>query len=159
MNKNITTKAALYLRVEPTNKTASGILQMEESFMAQEKICREFCKTHGIEISDEHVYRDVCSGSLAVEQRSELKKLFQATDDRHDFDIVIVSKLDRLARNTDILFSVLDRLAQEGIGLRSSTEQFNTEAGGGIIVRLLGAIAQMEREVLNKRKCECSHCC
>ena len=159
MNKSKTIKAALYLRVEPTNDTPTQLLMTEESFIRQQKECRKFCKENGIEVYEEHIYREECFANERIESRITLTKLLQSIETKHDFDIVVVAQLDRLARQTDLTLEILDRLAQEGVGFCSATEKFDSRVGGGIVIKLLGAIAQCERETLKKRKvCDCCDC-
>lgn len=143
MNKS-KEKAALYLRV-----TAEEIPAGEFSLKAQEKACRDFCATQGIEVNEAHIYRDIAKGSDDL--RPGLSAMLRAFETDY-VDTVIVYKLDRLTRKTKFLLNLMHNLAENGIGLRSATEPFDTNVGGGLIIQMLGTIAEAEQEMLRARR-------
>jgi len=137
-------KAALYLRVE-SEQIEAGRLSLE----AQEKACRDFCATQGIEVSEAHIYRDIAKG--LDDFRPGLSAMIRTLETEY-VDMVVVYKLDRLTRKIKFLFNIMHNLAENGIGLSSASEPFNTEVGGGVILHMLGALAEAEREVLRARR-------
>ncbi|QQG38046.1 MAG: recombinase family protein [Candidatus Kaiserbacteria bacterium] len=137
-------KAALYLRVE-SEQIETGRPSLE----AQEKACREFCATQGIEVSEAHIYRDIGKG--LDDFRPGLSAMIRTLETEY-VDTVVVYKLDRLTRKTKFLLNILHNLAENGIGFRSATELIDTEAGNGLIIHMLGALAVAEREVLQTRR-------
>src|SRR6516165_5804569 len=60
------------------------------------------------------VYREKVSGAKA--DRPELRKLLRALEPE---DVLIVTRLDRLARSTRDLLNILDEVAKAGGGFRS----------------------------------------
>jgi DNA invertase Pin-like site-specific DNA recombinase len=60
------------------------------------------------------IYREKISG--AKSDRQELRKLLRAIEPG---DVLMVSRLDRLARSTRDLLNILDAIAQAGAGFRS----------------------------------------
>jgi DNA invertase Pin-like site-specific DNA recombinase len=67
-------------------------------------------------------------------------------------DVLVVWKLDRLARSLFDLLSLLDWLDAEGCAFRSLTEPVDTTTPMGIfILQVLGAVAQLERAIIIQR--------
>jgi DNA invertase Pin-like site-specific DNA recombinase len=67
-------------------------------------------------------------------------------------DGVLVSKLDRLTRSTRDLAELLDDSCRHGWALVSVAEQLDTAtAAGRLVVGVLGAVAQWEREAIGER--------
>jgi DNA invertase Pin-like site-specific DNA recombinase len=68
--------------------------------------------------------------------------------------VLVVYKVDRLARSLVDLMRILDRLARVGAGFKSLTEPLETQTPAGrMLVQMLGAIAEFERAVIRER-CE-----
>lgn len=67
-------------------------------------------------------------------------------------DVLVVYKLDRLARSMSHFVSVFERLRAKGIGFRSLTEAIETEtAQGRMFLGLLAVFAEFERELIRER--------
>jgi len=67
-------------------------------------------------------------------------------------DVLVVYKIDRIARSLKDLLSILDRLADAGASLRSLTEPLDTTVPIGVfMVQVLGAVAQLERSMIRER--------
>src|SRR3954466_6453586 len=67
-------------------------------------------------------------------------------------DVLVVWKLDRLARSLKELITTAEELEQRGIGLVSLTESIDTTTPGGVLVfHVFGAIAQFERALIRER--------
>jgi DNA invertase Pin-like site-specific DNA recombinase len=67
-------------------------------------------------------------------------------------DVLVVARLDRLARSIRQLLSTVDTLQVRGIGLRSLHENIDTtSATGRLILHVFGAIGQFEVELLRER--------
>lgn len=67
-------------------------------------------------------------------------------------DAVLVVKLDRLTRSTRDLGALLDRAAAGGWAVLSVAESLDTStAAGRLVVSVLGAVAQWEREAAGER--------
>lgn len=159
MKENKKIKAALYLRVKPTNGSPTDILETEESFREQEKLCRKFCQSQNIEINEDHVYRDVCEGDESLHFRSGLRDLIYTPAEKRDCDIVVVSRLDRLARRTKTLLEILDEVELGNLGFRSAMEPFDSTASGRHMLNMLGVFSEMERESIRKREATCDCDC
>lgn len=67
-------------------------------------------------------------------------------------DVVVVWKLDRLSRSLVDLLWILDRITEAGAGFRSVTESIDTTtAAGRMMMQMLGAFAEFEREMIRER--------
>jgi site-specific DNA recombinase len=68
------------------------------------------------------------------------------------YDILLVYKVDRLARTVRGLAQILDELDAAGVAFRSATEPFDTStAAGRMLVQMLGVIAEFERATIIDR--------
>jgi DNA invertase Pin-like site-specific DNA recombinase len=68
-------------------------------------------------------------------------------------DVIVVTRLDRLARSTRDLLNILDRLNQDQVGFRSLRETAidTTTPHGRLTISILAAIAEFERELTQAR--------
>ena len=85
----------------------------------------------------------------AIKTRPELER---ALSSLQRGDVLVVYKLDRLARSLAHLLQVLERLDKTGAGLKSLTEPVDTETPSGtFMLQVLGAAAQFERSLIRER--------
>jgi DNA invertase Pin-like site-specific DNA recombinase len=67
-------------------------------------------------------------------------------------DVLVVYKVDRLARSLKDLLRVLDRIQRCGAEFRSLTEPIDTTtAAGRMLLHMLGCFAEFERSVIRER--------
>ena len=67
-------------------------------------------------------------------------------------DVLVVWKLDRVARSLHDLLRVLERLKRAGAAIRSLTEPIDTSTPiGEFTFQILGAVAQLERSMIRER--------
>jgi DNA invertase Pin-like site-specific DNA recombinase len=104
----------------------------------------EALKTAGCE----RVYSEKQSG--ADINRKALAKLLKEAGPG---DVLVVSRLDRLARSTRDLLNVLDQLGKADVGFKSLRETAidTTSASGRLTISILAAIAEFERELITSR--------
>lgn len=92
------------------------------------------------------VYNEAGSG---VGPRPELQK---ALDRLCTGDVLVVWKLDRVARSLGDLLRILDHLKSCGASIRSLTEPIDTSSPiGEFTFQILGAVAQLERSMIRER--------
>jgi DNA invertase Pin-like site-specific DNA recombinase len=70
-----------------------------------------------------------------------------------DGDVLVVTRLDRLARSTRDLLNVLDTVAKKGAGFRSLADTWadTTTPHGRLMLTVLGGLAEFERELIKAR--------
>lgn len=96
----------------------------------------------------ERVYCEKVSG--AKSDRAELGKLLKALAAG---DVVIVSRLDRLARSTLDLLTILRRVTEAGAKFRSLKDPWadTTTPHGELMVTILAGLATFERHLIKAR--------
>lgn len=66
--------------------------------------------------------------------------------------VLVVWKIDRLARSLKDLLGLLEQLRSMGCALRSLTEPIDTSSAlGEFVLQMLGAVAQFERSLIRER--------
>jgi DNA invertase Pin-like site-specific DNA recombinase len=97
------------------------------------------------------VYSEKVSG--AVSDRKQLGKAIAALSAG---DVLLVTRLDRLARSTRDLLNVLDAVAKAGAGFRSLADAWadTTTPHGRLMLTVLGGLAEFERELIKSRTSE-----
>ena len=67
-------------------------------------------------------------------------------------DVLVVYKLDRLARSLSDLLRIIERLQACEVGLKSLTEPIETtSAVGRLMLQIVGAFAEFERSLIRER--------
>ena len=85
----------------------------------------------------------------SVGSRPELQKCL---DSLRAGDVLVVYKMDRIARSLSDLLSILERISKAGAFIRSLTEPLDTSSPMGMfMVQVLGAVAQLERSIIRER--------
>src|SRR6516164_2891547 len=99
----------------------------------------------------ERVFSEKVSGA-----RSDRKALAKAMAALGAGDILLVTRLDRLARSTRDLLNVLASIAERGAGFRSIADAMidTTSPHGKLILAVLGALAEFERSMILARTSE-----
>ena len=94
------------------------------------------------------VFQEKVSGARA--DRRQLGRLLAAIGSG---DVLIVSRLDRLARSTRDLLNILGTLAERGAAFRSLSDQWadTTTPHGRLMLTVLGGLAEFERELIRAR--------
>ena len=96
-----------------------------------------------------HVYAEKISAGRPL-FRPELERMLNSL--RHN-DVVVVSRLDRLARHTSDLLKIADRIGAAGAALRSLAEPWadTTTPAGKMVMTVFAGIAEFERSVIVER--------
>lgn len=92
------------------------------------------------------IRQEKCS---SVGTRPELRNLLA---ELKKGDVLLVYKMDRIARSLKDLLEILDGLSKVGATIKSLTEPLDTSGPiGTFMVQVLGAVAQLERSIIRER--------
>jgi DNA invertase Pin-like site-specific DNA recombinase len=95
----------------------------------------------------ERIYEETASGA-----QRDRPELMRALEHLRAGDVLVVWKLDRLARSLRHLIDTAEELQKRGIGFVSITEGIDTtSAGGKLVFHIFGALAEFEREMIRER--------
>jgi DNA invertase Pin-like site-specific DNA recombinase len=96
----------------------------------------------------EKVFRETASGA-----KTERAQLRRALSQLEQGDVLLVSRLDRLARSTRDLLNTLAAIADRNAGFRSLADAWadTTTAHGRLMLTVLGGLAEFERELIRVR--------
>lgn len=88
----------------------------------------------------------------AVKQRDGLEKALAFV---REGDTLIITKLDRLARSVPDLYRIVDMLKEKKVNLQIISMGIDTGTPGGkIMLTMMGAFAEFEREIMLERQKE-----
>lgn len=134
--------ACLYVRYSSANQT-------EQSIEGQTRVCRDFCERHGIRIVE--IYADrATSASKDIEKRVEFLKMIKDAE-KHNFDAVIVYKLDRFSRSRYDMANFKYKLKRNGVQLISATENISNDPEGIILESVLEGMAEFYSAELSQK--------
>jgi DNA invertase Pin-like site-specific DNA recombinase len=99
----------------------------------------------------EKIFKEKVSG--AVTHRQQLKRAVDALDEG---DVLLVTRLDRLARSTRDLLNTLAAIAEKKAGFRSLGDAWadTTTAHGRLMLTVLAGLAEFERDLIRARTSE-----
>lgn len=131
-------KCAIYARVSTTKQDET--LQIPR--------CEEFAKRQGWEVVQ--IYQDEASGRDA--NRPGWKAL-ESDLRRHEFDAIIVTKLDRIMRSLMQLLTIFETFQKYGVMIVTIEQGILDlkSANGRLQVQLLGMLAEWEKELISDR--------
>jgi DNA invertase Pin-like site-specific DNA recombinase len=122
-----------YARVSTRGQT----LDAQLATLAQSGCLRVFCeKISGIDA-----------------KRPQLQEALQSLQTG---DVLMVTRLDRLARSSRDLLNIVATLAERGVGFRSLADGWadTTTPHGRLLLTVLGGLAEFERELIRNRTSE-----
>jgi DNA invertase Pin-like site-specific DNA recombinase len=96
----------------------------------------------------EKVFREVASGA-----KTDRNQLRRALDHLAAGDVLMVTRLDRLARSTRDLLNTLATITGSKAGFRSLSDTWadTTTPHGRLMLTVLGGLAEFERELIRAR--------
>src|SRR5437879_597178 len=94
------------------------------------------------------VFKEKASGART--DRPELAKVIRRLEAG---DVLVVTRLDRLARSTRDLLNILDAIGKAGAGFKSLNDAWadTTTPHGRLMLTVLGGLAEFERELIRAR--------
>jgi site-specific DNA recombinase len=130
-----TMNCILYARVS-TDKQAEKDL----SIPAQLQLMRDYARQHDWTVVDEFIEP---GASATTAQRRELQRLLtRVTNGDPKIDVVVVHKLDRMARNIEDHVAIRASLKRSGARLASVVENVDESVSGQLIENIMASIAQ-----------------
>ena len=133
-------RAALYMRVSTKNHG--------QTTETQALALRDYAAHRGFTIVEEYPDEGI-SGSK--DSRPALDKLMRDARARK-FDVVIVARFDRFARSVSHLLRALEEFGHLGVDFISVSEAIDTSTPvGKMIFTVLGAVAELERNLIKER--------
>lgn len=95
----------------------------------------------------ERIFSEKISAKAA--KRPELVRLMEQL---REGDVVIVTRFDRISRRLLDLIELVEQISARGVGFRSLREDIDTTSSSGrLILHVMGAIAQFERDKIVER--------
>ena len=95
----------------------------------------------------ERIFEETASGAKV--DRPELKRCLEYL---RDGDVLIVWKLDRLARSLRQLVDIVHGLGERQIGFRCLTQSIDTTSSGGkLVFGIFATLAEFERDLIRER--------
>ncbi len=112
----------------------------------QREIIEKFCRERGYELK---IYEDQAKSGGSTD-RPAFQKMLSEIDGAN---IVVVSKIDRMARSLIDLLNTIRLLEKKGIGFISIQDPGidTTSPNGKLLLQILGAFAEFERNLINQR--------
>lgn len=100
------------------------------------------------QVGCQRIFEEKVSGARI--DRIQLERLF---DHLRTGDIVVVTRLDRLARSTTDLLHIAEKIKAIGAGLRSLAEPWadTTSPAGQMVLTIFAGIADFERALIGER--------
>jgi DNA invertase Pin-like site-specific DNA recombinase len=94
------------------------------------------------------IFKEKVSG--AKTDRAELTKLLKKLESG---DVLVVTRLDRLARSTRDLLNVIHMVSERGAGFKSLVDAWadTTTPHGRLMLTVLGGLAEFERDLIRAR--------
>ena len=99
---------------------------------------------------DEHIYTDKQTGTTA--HRAQLQECLKFV---RKGDVLVITKLDRLARSTLHLHEIVNKLTEKGVGFKVLDQSIDTTTKEGrLLFTMLAAIAEFETGLRKERQME-----
>lgn len=121
---------ALYIRVSTHE-------QDELSPDAQKRLCLEYAKSNAIIIPKEFIFTESISGRNAKKRQEFQKMISLAKSQEHPFDVIIVWKYSRFARNQEESIVYKSMLRKDGVEVISVSEPLVDGPFGSLIERII----------------------
>ena len=129
-------RVAIYARVSSEEQVEGFSLD------AQLRACRKFCADNGWTIIEEYIEEGRSARTENIKKRPQFKKMMEDAE-RGLFDVVLVHKLDRFARNLRVTLENFERLVSFSVCFTSINENMDfTTPWGKLALTMLSGLAQ-----------------
>ena len=132
-------KAVIYARYSSDN-------QREESIEGQIRECKAYAEKHGITVLNSYIDR---AFSAKTDNRPEFQRMIKDSA-KHLFDVVLIWKLDRFARNRYDSAHNKAILRKNGVKVVSATETIVEDSTGILLESLEAAEQELQAQILSE---------
>ena len=135
--------AVIYVRVSTTEQVENYSLGW------QERACRAFCAANGHEVDRVFVEE---GASAKTSNRPQLQAMLTYCEKNGDrIDLVVVYKVDRLARNVEDHVAIKAALARCAVMLAAAAETFDDSPMGNFFETVMAGVAQVDNDMRAKK--------
>jgi len=137
-------KAVGYIRVSTEEQSREGI-----SLEMQSNKIRKYAELNDLDLID--IVKDAGISAKSIKGRPGIQAVLEKVKARK-VEVVIVYKLDRLARNTVECLEMAKLMDKAGVALHSISEKLDTQSAlGRFFFTLTASLAEMERNIISER--------
>jgi site-specific DNA recombinase len=135
-------RAAIYIRVSTEEQAEEGY-----SLEAQQERLLAYCEAQGWDVAG--IYADKGHTGRKITTRKEYQRML---DERANWDMILVMKMDRIHRNSKNFIEMMDNLKKWDKEFTSMQEELDTSSAiGRFVVDMIQRIAQLESEQIGER--------
>ena len=132
-------RAVIYLRVSTLEQASTDYGDDGYSLQAQGEACRRTADRLGADVVDEYVDRGKSARSA---DRPQLQAMLRRLSGDRDVDLVIVHKIDRLARNRADDVQIVLAIKKAGASLISASENIDETPSGTLLHAIMAGVAE-----------------
>lgn len=137
-------RAAIYLRYSSEMQSDGWSIE------AQERACTEFIAVRGWTLAGRYCDEARSARYDDMRKRPAFAQMIEDAN-RHEFDTIIVHKIDRFARNKRVAFDTLHQLGQKGIGFVSVSQNMDySSPSGKLMLTMLVGLAEFYSDNLSE---------
>lgn len=129
--------AVSYLRVSGRKQLQTDFHEDGLSLPDQRRECGRYAAAQGFAVIDEYAER---AETATDADRPKLKELIERVAERRDVKVVLVHKIDRIARNAEDYYALRAFLHRHGARLESVAEPIDRTPPGRLVEGLLAAV-------------------
>jgi DNA invertase Pin-like site-specific DNA recombinase len=137
-------RAAIYARSATKDQVVTGMSNIDQQIV----VCRQYCAEHDYTLEEQHIYHEIVGGK-EYKGRPQFTSLHAAAKE-HQFDILVVFSIDRLARDLQYRTMLLEELTQVGITVKS-VDSCGQDDVMEFIQATYEQVAQIQRHMRVKR--------
>lgn len=137
--------AAIYIRVSSKGQAKDG-----QGIDVQEKICRTVINNNGWELYKIYLNPKGVSGDVKAKNRPEFVEMIEDGINKK-FSVVVVSRLDRLGRDTIVTIKAKRIIYSVGLELFIGSEQIANTDNAKMLSTIQASVGEYEKSVILKR--------
>lgn len=136
--------AVAYIRVSSQKQVEEG-----NSLESQEKQVKAYAQSHGFKLV--HIFREEGQSAKTDRRPVLLQMLKHCSMKKSDVKVVIIPKIDRLARNVMDYSNIKLRLYKYGVRIESISERIEDTPAGRFTETIFASVAQFDNEMRSER--------